>query len=132
MKAFNGIVAAAATLLVTACAPGAMSEGSASPEARKAEEPVTVTVRNNNWSDMIVYVVRGSARSRLGMVTSLRTETFTVPRASISGNGTVQLYADPVGSLRGYLTEAVPVRAGQQVSLDVGSSLSISFVSVRN
>lgn len=130
MKALHRIVPVIAAALAAACAPGTTLDGPAGP-AQKTVTPATVTVQNNNWLDLVVYVVSGSQRQRLGMVTALGTQTFRIPRGAL-GDGQVRLYADPIGSSQGFLSESVTVQPGQRLALDVGQNLNISFLAVRN
>jgi len=51
---------AALTIDVAACAT---HHGSSAPPA---SERAAVTVKNDNWSDVVVFVVRGGTRSRIG------------------------------------------------------------------
>lgn len=128
MKAIRGIIAAA-TVLLGACASGA--DPASSPFERTPPE-VTVEVDNHNWSDMVVYAVRGGMRVRLGTVSAMSRGRFPVPRSALASSGQLRLFADPIGSSRGYLSDAISVRPGQLVSLDVGHNLAMSFTSVWN
>ena len=130
MKALHSILAAASMVAFSACAPGATMDGPAGPQ--KGVQQATVRVQNQNWQDMVVYLVRGTTRTRLGTVTAMNSQTFRVPRASLGASGLVRLMADPIGGGRAYTSEVLTVRPGQRVSLDVGHSLAISFVSVWN
>lgn len=129
MTVRNGLVTATLALSMAACAPASTMAGS---DPRPKVPPTTVEVQNHNWQDMVVYVVQGTQRIRLGMVTSMRTETFRVPRTAIGASGQIRLLADPIGSPRGYLSETLNVRAGQRVALEVGHNIGISFVSIWN
>lgn len=132
MKAIHGIIAAATALTLNACAGGTGMDGATGPRPKTEARAVMVQVQNNNWSDMVVYLVQGTQRVRLGMVTSMSTQSFPVARSAISSTGQVRLMADPIGSSRGYLSDPLNVRPGQRVALDVGHNLATSFVSVWN
>lgn len=92
-------------------------------------EPALVQVTNNNWLDMAVYAVRSGLRVRLGTVTSLNTETFTVPRALMTGASAFQLVADPIGSSGTFKTQSVSVWPGQTVKFQIENQIGISNVS---
>lgn len=135
MRSFHtaAVAVCAVVLLGAACAPAA----GAGPESYMPEElgparaaAPTVRVTNNNWSNMTVYAVRGSSRFRLGMVTSMSTVVFRVPRAVLAGGDGLRLLADPIGGSETYLTPAIHVNAGEEVKLDLQSRLSISSYSV--
>jgi hypothetical protein len=131
MKANQGIVMAAAALLLAGCAPSAMG-GAPGDTPQRESAPSTVTVDNRNWLDVTVYVMQGTSRIRLGMVTGMNSATFRLPRTLAAHPGQVRLLADPVGSNRAYLSDAVQIRPGQRVGLEVGSNLNVSFISVWN
>jgi hypothetical protein len=131
MKANQGIVLAAAALLLAACAPSATG-GAPGGSPRRETAPSTVTVDNRNWLDVTVYVVQGTSRIRLGMVTGMGSATFHLPRSLQAYPGQVRLLADPVGSNHAYLSDAVQLRPGQRVGLEVGNNLNVSFISVWN
>jgi hypothetical protein len=131
MKATNGRLAAVLAILLSACAPAAMNDGADGPEPRVGRS-ASISVENRNWMDMNVYLVQGTTRVRLGMVTGMSRATFSMPRGMEGYPGQLRLLADPIGSLRGYLSEPVQIRPGQQVALQVGDNLNQSFVSIWN
>jgi hypothetical protein len=92
----------------------------------------SVTVRNDNWLDVVIYAVRGSARFRVGTVGGSSTQTFRLPAQAMSGGSEVQILADPIGATRGYITDPVVLGPGQRLELQVGSPISISTFAVRN
>ncbi len=121
----------AATLTVAACGPALA--GSSNGVGRPARaEAALVTVENQNWSDMVVYVTQGGMRMRLGMVTSMRSATFRLPAMFLGHSGDIRLVADPVGSSETYVSEVIQVHNGQQISLSVQNSLQLSNVAVWN
>lgn len=124
----TAVAAVTIALSAGACAPAgnAFSEDGPSPRRQSA----TVRVTNNNWANMTVYAVRGTSRFRLGMVTSMRTEVFRIPRAVTGGASGLRLLADPIGSSQTYLTPTVYVREGERVDFDIQNHLAISSVSV--
>ena len=121
----ESIFAALAGLMIdaTACATKHPS-GAAPPPDR-----VTVTVKNSNWLDVVVFAVRGTTRSRVGSVTGLSSATFHVP-AHYAPDGNLQLLVDPIGSDATYLTDRIAVNPGQHVELTVTSILRMSSFSV--
>lgn len=119
-----------------ACAPAAsVDPASLPPElapARTQGPPPTVRVTNNNWANMTVYAVRGTARLRLGLVNSMATEVFRLPASITSGASGVRLLADPIGGSEQFLTPAVYVGRGEEVNLDIHNQLQVSSISVRD
>jgi hypothetical protein len=118
----------AAALLAGGCAPGF---GGGAPDSRQATQSETmVRVRNYNWADITVYAVRNGTRVRLGTVTSMREEVFTIPRAIASGASDLRLLADPIGSSRTYWTDALVVSPGQTVDLTLENNIDLSSYAI--
>jgi len=109
----------------------AVSGGSSGGSASVAMEP-TIRVENRNWSDVVVYAVRSGRRHRLGMVTSMSSARFRLPRGMAMGSGDLQLVADPIGSSRGFTSGPIHIGAGQEIALSVQNHLPMSTVSVWN
>ena len=117
------------TIDASACASRGAPVGSGVPSmAQEAEQ--MVTVQNDNWLDVVVYVVNGSARARVGTVGGLSSATFRV-KGGLMSTTPARLLIDPIGTSRGYLTDAITVMPGQQIELRVGSQLSLSTVLTR-
>jgi hypothetical protein len=82
-------------------------------------------VANGHWLDMVIYIVRSSARIRLGTVAGLGTRTFLLTGGATPA-GTVQLLADPIGSDSVFVTEPIAVLVGQRVTLRLEPTISFS------
>lgn len=119
-------LALAATL--AGCATTARQEGAA-----KAVDPpgVTLLVRNYNWLQVNVYVLRATARHRLGTVSSMGTEIFRIPRHFYAASGTLQLRADPIGTEATFTTEPIPIGLARQIELTVAEYLPYSRLMLR-
>jgi len=102
--------------------------GREKPGLGKPAPPAVVNVANNNYADVTVYLVHAGQRRRLGTVTGLSRQAFTLPRSAHTRE--LYLLADPVGGARSYLSPAVHVRAGEAVDLRLHPTLSLSSVSV--
>src|SRR5688500_8451059 len=102
---------------VAACAPAMNQAAGDEIYEEVAVGKTTLRVSNNSWQDMNVFLLRGSTRHRLGMVTSMNTSTFTIPMEVLSAASDVRLYADPIGSIYGWATQPLLINAGQEVSL---------------
>ena len=119
---------AAVALTLTACAGGkTVRNGPLPPEGKVSN----VEVRNNNWSDMNVYVERNGMRQRLGTVTSMASRRFQIPRAFLTSTGAVRLVADPIGSQDRHVTPPVQVWPGQTVAFTIENHIAISSITVR-
>ena len=113
----------------TACAS---RRGTAPVQWTNGPSVPTVTVQNDNWLDVVVYVVRGTSRFRVGTVRSTSTETFRLTAEGSGGTSPLQIMADPIGANRGYMTEPVVIGPGQRLELRVGSPINISSFSIWN
>lgn len=121
----------AATLAAGGCAPmfnNSGAEAMRAPAAANGE--VLVRVRNHNWADMTVYVVRNGTRARLGTVTSMTESVFPVPRGFGMAHADVQLLADPIGSNHGYRTDLILVSPGQTIDLTLENNINLSNYAV--
>jgi hypothetical protein len=98
--------------LVSACAGRSQDAG---PEPA---ESAMVEVRNQGFSDMVVYAVNGGQRIRLGLATGNSTKTFTIPRHLVRG-GTIRFLADPIGGNRSPVSEEMVVQPGDVVTLTI-------------
>ncbi len=97
------------------------------PSLSNAE--IALEVENHSWSDIVIYLVRGTAAERIGMVGSLNTKTIVLPYRRIGGND-VRLRADPIGNLTTFTSEIVRLHPGQWVKWTLESDLTRSFLAV--
>jgi hypothetical protein len=118
-------VLALSLALLLACAKREPAEPG---EARNAE--VALEVESHNWSDLVIYLVRGTSSQRLGMVGSLKTETFVFPYRRLGAGGDVQLRAYPIGGPRAYTSEIIRVQPGQWIRWTLENDLTRSFLAV--
>jgi hypothetical protein len=96
------------------------------PFATAAPRPsIVVEVHNNNYLDVVVFVLRDGGRVRLGTVTGKCDATLKVSSSYAAPRG-FSLEADPVGSPDTYVTDVIYADLGTVVVLDVGSVLSMS------
>lgn len=120
------LVAAATAATLGACAPLAEQAHLNTPETRP-----TLVVQNNNWSEMVIYVMRGTTRARLGHVSSMSSATFPIPEVLAGGPyGEVRIIADPVGSGGRYTSSVIQIVPGAQVEITLANNLAMSHYSV--
>ena len=93
--------------------------------------PVALRVTNSNWSDVRIYVVRGTMWVRLGTVTTNSTVDFTIPADFLSGAGNVTLVADPVAGRASWTTPLPAISEGDEFELVVENFLQYSHLVVR-
>ena len=121
----------AAVVMLPAVLAGCASSGQ--PQEGEEEAPAvlrgaqrnSIHVTNRNWMDMMIYAVRGSERYRLLSVTSMRTDSASIPRSLFTGSG-FRLMADPVGAIRPYYSSTIYLRRGQTVWWTLEDPLSYS------
>ncbi len=125
----NLLAPAAFVLLTTACATGSASSTFKS-DAVRADAPLTIQVRNNNWSDAVIWAVQGGRRIRLGEVVSHQEKTLKVPRSALTGTGRIRLLVSLIGSRERFVTEDLYVDPGSVIDLQLQNHLAISSWSV--
>lgn len=121
----NRLAALGAALVALSCSSGARSTQLSAAEVGD----LSLTVTNENWLDMAIYVVRGDSRFRIGEAVGNTTARLRIPGSYIVG-WTVQLMADPVGSTDTYTTDAIPVAPGEHLQLTVAPRMRMSSYAV--
>lgn len=102
-------------LLLAVLAAPACHGGPPTPINPSAE--VAVTVENQSFADMTVYLIRSGQRIRIGMVPSLSTRILMV-RPELIGYGTeVRFEAHPIGTRGSPASEEIHVNPGDVIHL---------------
>ncbi len=126
---------AAGLLVLAGLAVGSLS-GCASrgpPADDSGAQPnaeVALEVENHGWSDVVIYLVRGNAVERIGMVGSLNTSTFVLPFRRLGTGGDTRLRAYPIGGPQAFTSENLYVQPGQWIKWTLESDLSRSFLAI--
>jgi hypothetical protein len=120
------VAALSAAAFLTSCAPRARS-GTAAGGAGSAY--IGLNVKNDNWLDVHVYVVRGGSRFRLGDVSGNTTRSLRISEGLIVA-GAIQLMVDPVGLDDPYVTDVMLVAPDQRVQLMVAPRMRLSTYAV--
>ncbi|MGQ0562704.1 MAG: hypothetical protein ACT443_12620 [Gemmatimonadota bacterium] len=126
MQGIRRFMLVAAVALTGACAP-ATEQAASDPGARRR---AMLEVENNNWSDVTIYLVRGSMRTRVGSVVALGKAQFNIPAAYVVGTLDITLAADPIGSNDSYVSPPIQVFPGARLALTVGNQLRLSNFAV--
>jgi hypothetical protein len=94
------------------CASGKGADGEAGlqPQAK-----VTIEVENQNFYDARIYLLVFGNRTRLGQVTGNTTQTFSF---AVQPDD-IRIEVDFIGGAGGFITESMPVRAGDQLELQI-------------
>jgi hypothetical protein len=115
-------------LLLGCAAKSEDEEQDVEPSRQDAE--VALEVENHGWSDIVIYLVRGTAMERLGTVGSLNTKTFVFPYRKLGVGTDVRLRADPIGAERTFTSENLLVQPGQWIKWTLENDLTRSFLGV--
>ncbi len=115
-------------LIGCASAGGSGENPFASARSRAPRDgPVEVRVENNAYLDMHIYVVYAAGQQRsLGMVTGLTRRTLVIPAQVIQTLSGIQLFADPIGTDRGYVSQTLLAYPGQRIRFTIQNLLSLS------
>lgn len=99
-------------------------------EPSRSTAEMSLEVENHGWSDIVIYLVRGTGSDRLGMVGALSTATFVFPFRKLGTGNDVRLRADPIGGSGAFTSENLLVQPGQWVKWTLESDLTRSFLAV--
>src|SRR2546429_4819648 len=104
-------------LLLCTFAALACHHGAVAPINPQAE--VAVTVENQNFLDMNVFLIRGGQRIRLGTVPGLTSRILMV-RPDLIGYGTeLRFEVHPIGGRSNPISETITVRPGDVIQLTI-------------
>jgi len=120
-------------LLTSGCAAR-----SAPPNEEEAKEvahgegvEMSLEVENHNWSDVVIYLMRGSQSRRLGIVTAASTAHFVFPYRDLGTSGSARLRASAVGGPQAVTSENLLVQPGQWIKWTLENDLRRSFLAVQ-
>lgn len=117
-------IALALASLATGCAMlRPHHEENEAPADETESQDVGVHVANHNWSDIVVFAIRGSARVRLGDVTTGNEADFVLPRSMVNG-GQITITLHPIGGPRDFNTGPILVQPGQMIDLRIEASIN--------
>ena len=83
------------------------------------DEPATLSVENNNFSDMRIYVHQGGQRIRLGTATGNKTSGFKVPKSVVFGATSLRFEAVPIGGRSSSISETITINPGEAITLRI-------------
>jgi len=105
------------SLVLVALAVVACHRGAVAPINPQAE--VAVTIDNQNFLDMNVFIVRGGQLIRLGTVPGLTSRILMVRPELIGYGAEVQFELHPIGGRSNPVTESISVRPGDVIHLTI-------------
>jgi hypothetical protein len=127
------ILAGALTVAAASACGRKPQSGDMSPVAAERDSVpkfVDVQVDNHNWSDVVVYLLHGGIRTRLGTVGTAQSISFRFP-ASYAVVDRVSLLVAPIGSSQRFESERFSVLSGQRVFWTIENTLNRSSLLVR-
>ncbi len=130
MHVFRTIVAIALAAATLGGCRGSQFPEDITPELAGNALSVILEVQNNNWADVIIYVVHDGQRSRLNSVTAAKNSSLVIPPNLIGQVGNLQLIARRVGGNDRYVSQPISVRTGTTIVLTLESDLRRSSVAV--
>ena len=83
------------------------------------QAPTTLKVRNQNFLDTDVFVLREGQRIRLGMVAGLSSQAFTIPADIVRSSPQLRFELHPIGGRGNPRTETISVQPGDEVELTI-------------
>lgn len=104
-------------------------EGASTP-APDPDTPVPVEVESHFQGDVTIYLVRGSLRQRLGMVTALGTGTFSFPWRWLAASGNSRLMVYPIAGAGSYFSDPLILQPGQWIKWTLMADLGRSSLAV--
>ena len=122
-----------AVLVASGSCGGRGEAGDVEPDADLAldrETPVQLSINNNHWLDVTIFVVHDGEMSRVGTVTAAANGSFSLPFWMLGQSRNIRLIADPIGSEGWIRSETIHVQPGQSVEWRLESQLNRSSVMV--
>src|SRR5262245_19043202 len=92
--------------------------------------PTSLTVNNNNWLDIVIFVFHDGELSRAGTVTAASTVHFLLPAWMLGQSRSIRLVGHPIGAVGSINTELIHIKPGQFSEWRVESQLAMSSVAV--
>jgi len=88
--------------------------------------PVLVEVESHFQGDVVIYLLRGNQKERLGLVTALSDQAFTFPFRRLGSSGSSRLLAYPIAGATAYTSDPLYLQQGQSVKWTLEGDLSRS------
>ncbi len=83
------------------------------------DEPATLSVENDNFNDMRIYIHQGSQRIRLGTANGARVSPFKLPKSVVFGATSLRFEAVPIGGRGASISETITVHPGEAITLRI-------------
>jgi hypothetical protein len=83
------------------------------------DEPTTLSVENNNFSDMRIYVHQGGQRIRLGTANGSKLSEFKIPKSVVFGVTSLRFEAVPIGGRGSSISETITIHPGETIMMRI-------------
>jgi hypothetical protein len=103
----------AAALVLAACAGHQQLDN---------QPPTTLRVDNRSALDMNLYVIASAQRVRLGTAHALTTTRLTIPKHHVFVASPLRVLADPIGSNRMPVSDAITLSPGDELSVTISAT----------
>jgi hypothetical protein len=127
-QSVSGIGLLANLLLASGCAA---RSAPVEEDAHGEGVEMALEVENHNWSDIVIYLMRGSQSHRLGMVAAVSTAHFAFPYRHLGIGGNARLRASAVGGPQAVTSETLLVQPGQWIKWTLETDLRRSFLALQ-
>jgi hypothetical protein len=117
-------------LLLIVCVVASCSRNRRVSEGLGPDSESTLHVENHHYGDVDIYVIHDGSRSRIGTVTAITDQTFTLNSRLIGTVGTMQLLAHGVGSSGNLSSEQFAIRPGMQINWTLDSRLARATLAI--
>lgn len=117
-------------LMLAAVGAGCRSKGSDTSVQPDPNTMVPVEVESHFMGDVVIYLVRGSDRQRIGMVTALSTAEFSIPWRRLTSSEGNRLLAYPIAGRAAYASDPLVLQPGQSIKWTLESDLDRSSLAV--
>ena len=94
------------------------------------DRTVLVEVASHFQGDVVIYLLRGSQKERLGLVTALSNAAFTFPYRRLGSTGSSRLLAYPIAGSSAETSDPLNIQEGQSVKWTLEGDLSRSSLVV--
>lgn len=119
---------AGCALVLAACATGVEQENAAFAPPPPAQES-SLTVRNDYFGEIDIFIVAGSTRARIGTVSTAGTAKLRIPRAFLA-RSEIQFQIDPVGPVAPFTYRPISFTPGNAIELSIAPALHMSAYSI--
>jgi hypothetical protein len=114
------------TLASLACHHRPQGDTPAPGPAPDPNTPVLVEIESHFQGDVVIYLMRGNQRERLGMVSGLSGGAFTFPYRRLGNTGSARLLAYPIAGASAYASDPLYIQPGQSLKWTLEADLSRS------